>query len=228
MMVRFGETKAAEALQSLDQLPLGLVMKILLVEMDTSLAADIVAMQRYAQSSDKTLITMIGRIVAGDKNVPKELISMDVKLMKFPWWMRIRERMLSNLEKYIAAYSLVPVAVKTAAGSALKPVHVPASPVDGLKSSELASAVAASATESSANVLKQVASAVTVPAAADPPQNIGANLESLKISLLDPIQQQQLINTLALAQAAAATNAQAKDLLLQAQPATNVNPFSLV
>lgn len=128
-MVRFGEAKASEALQSLDQLPLGLVMKILLVEMDKDLAADIVAMQRYAQNTDKTILMMIGRIVAGDKNIPKELFAMDVKLMKYPWWVRLRSRMMSNIEKYVQAFSLVPASAKTAIHQT-HPVKVPTTEVE--------------------------------------------------------------------------------------------------
>lgn len=210
MMKRFGEAKAAEAFASLDQLPLGLVMKILLVEMDKDLATDIVAMQRYAQTSDKALITMIGRIVAGDKNVPKEIFAMDLKLMKFPWWMRIRDRMLNNLEKYVAAYSLVPVSARSAANGANKAAKRLETLTDNL-SAELAAAVAASATESSNN------KAANIP-----------NLDALQLSLLNPFQQQQLIGALSLSQAASSSSTQAQQLLQQTKEATNFNPFLLV
>ncbi|ODM97269.1 hypothetical protein Ocin01_09412 [Orchesella cincta] len=214
VMKKYGEAKAAEALQSLDQLPLGLTMKILLVEVDKPLATDIVAMQRYAQGSDKTLITMIGRIVAGDKTVPKEIFLMDQKLMKFPWWLRIRARMFSNLEKYVAAYSLVPVAAKAAVnGAKTKGSDIPAVVGDETKS-ELAAAVAASATEAPKQEQVAVASS-TASQSVEPPQQ-------LKLSLLTPIQQQQILETLALAKSVQATNA---NPAIQTQSQTN--PFLL-
>jgi len=209
MMKKYGEAKAAEAFQSLDQLPLGLTMKVLLVEVDKSLATDIVAMQRYAQGSDKALITMIGRIVAGDKTVPKEIFAMDQKLMKYPWWMRIRARMFSNLEKYVAAYSLVPTAAKAALnGAKSKASDIPGVVVGDETRSELAAAVAASATE--APKQEQVAAASSV----DP--------SHLRLSLLTPIQQQQILETLSLAKAAQATNA---NPAIQTQ--SQLNPFSI-
>ncbi|CAL8122554.1 unnamed protein product [Orchesella dallaii] len=214
MMKKYGEAKATEAFQSLDQLPLGLTMKILLVEIDKSLAADIVAMQRYAQGSDKALITMIGRIVAGDKTVPKEIFAMDQKLMKYTWWMRIRARMFNNLEKYVEAYSLVPVAAKAAVnGAKSKGSDISSVLVGDETKSELAAAVAASATE--APKQEQVAAASSIASQSVEPSG-------LRLSLLTPIQQQQIFETLALAKAAQATNANAA---IQTQ--SQVNPFSL-
>lgn len=238
-MKKYGASKAIEAFQSLDQLPLGLIMKVLLVEMDRNLAVDIVAMQRYAQGADKSVIQMIGRIVAGDKNVPKEIFAMDFKLMKFPWWMRIRHRMMSNLEKYVAAYSLVPVAAKTALNGATSGSSSTGS-FGGLESlgpqPELTAAVAASATEPSSKVqqifavsaTEAPAPSVVVPTADN---NISGNA-GLRLSLLDPLQQQQILDTLALANAASATQAQVQQLLQhqqQQQQATSApNPFAFL
>ncbi len=80
-------------------------MKILLVDVDTELAKDIVAMQHHAQNSDKQLVAVIARIVTGDGEVSKDIFSWDEKLrLKFPWWARIRQRMFVNLDKYVAHF----------------------------------------------------------------------------------------------------------------------------
>lgn len=210
-----------------------------------NLAADIVAMQNYAQrsDSDKAVIKMIGRIVAGDKTVPKGkhhfrlckrftiiIKQLMLKLYNFGNFLwnsprniyngpktyeipmvdevlfmlslshfklrkscckkrlnfnlsRIRQRMMNNLEKYVAAYSLVPVSVPTATiGIAAVPREKEtfAAPPPG---PELAAAVAASATESYSSITKTTEK-VTTPATS-------------RLSLLTPIEQQKSILALA-------------------------------
>jgi len=104
LMAKHGQTKTAAAFSSLDQKSLGQVMRILLVEVDKPLAADIVAMQEYAQNSDKQLVSVIARIVTGDGTVAKDIFTWDEKLRKFPWWVRIRQRMFQNLDKYVETF----------------------------------------------------------------------------------------------------------------------------
>jgi len=106
LMTKHGDAQTALAFNSLDKKSLGEIMKILLVEVDPDLAADIVAMQNHAQNSDKQLVAVIARIVTGDGTVSKDIFTWDEKLRKFPWWARIRQRMFVNLDKYVATYKL--------------------------------------------------------------------------------------------------------------------------
>ncbi|XP_021945886.1 uncharacterized protein LOC110844077 [Folsomia candida] len=106
LMTKHGEARTALAFNSLDKKSLGEIMKILLVEVDSALAEDIVAMQHHAQNSDKPLVAVIARIVTGDGSVSKDIFTWDEKLRKFPWWARIRQRMFVNLDRYVATYKL--------------------------------------------------------------------------------------------------------------------------
>jgi hypothetical protein len=112
-MAKHGQATTSSAFSSLDQKSLGEVMRILLVEVDKPLAADIVAMQEYAQNSDKQLVAMIAKIVVGDSSASKDIFMWDEKLRKFPWWVRIRQRMFLNLDKYVGTFGVTKAAVET-------------------------------------------------------------------------------------------------------------------
>jgi len=105
LMAKHGDGPTSRAFGSLDKKPLGEVMQILLSkQVDKALSQDILAMQAHAQTSDKQLVSVIARIVAGDGSVANDVFAYDEKLRKYPWWARMRQRMFVNMDKYVGTF----------------------------------------------------------------------------------------------------------------------------